>query len=660
MRKKLEALWQKRRKFLWNLGLLCFLSAVMFSLPALGKEDPKELGTLANTEIRQAEKLMFAGKAEEARDMLLQGLATLEKLKEVAPGDGKIKGLENKARQIQKQLEKKLGAPLQTPPAADVSPSSPPSSPPAAETAQEASSGVSSEAELSPDALEKKISQELRKAERSFMEGKREEALSQLLETWDAVVLLRQKAPESSQLDSLEGKAKKLASDLGKRTSRKIDLEAGTVTPLEGTPEAAPATPSSEGASASQKLSYHLREKLKEAVKLERGAASALKWVDTYKEEGQSSALWLPKIEAAEKQLESLEQLLGECAADAAGEGAPDHPDILALQESQEKLLLRCGELRQEQQEALAREEGAAREAMERGHKVIAFYEALEERHKDLLRGNPLDYGNLENPPYQEALQRLEDFRSQEIPAIRDALGILNPLYGTTPSEIEENMRRAGYSGSQAPWYSYSLLEQAPEKAEETRIATAKDLAAKVEHRMEYLSGMHDFARLDTHEIIREYARLAGAFAPEDPEIESLAEGLEERLRKDKQAWLETIRAREWPGSLPGRDAEEKAGMAFFENDPGWGKREDGNRVPRKVAIRGEWSVQAKDVLGNPTMYGIPALVAVEVPQEREEGLLRVYNVTLRTEERGGVRPEPPFAEITVGDSWYIPSEALR
>ena len=46
---------------------------------------------------------------------------------------------------------------------------------------------------------------------------------------------------------------------------------------------------------------------------------------------------------------------------------------------------------------------------------------------------------------------------------------------------------------------------------------------------------------------------------------------------------------------------------------------EDGNRIPRRVAIRGEWNVQAKDILGQPTMYGIPALVAVEVPAEKEK-----------------------------------------
>ena len=302
--------------------------------------------------------------------------------------------------------------------------------------------------------------------------------------------------------------------------------------------------------------------------------------MDTYKADGESASRWLPKIEAAESQLESLKKLLEECTADAAKEGAPDHPDILVLQESQEKLSLRCAQLRQEQKEALAQEEGAAGEALERGQAVIAFYERLGEQYKNLLRGAPLDYGNLENPPYEEALQRLEDFRSREIPAIQEILGMLNPLYGTTPSEIEENMRRAGYSGSQAPWYSYSLLEEAPGKVEETRMATAKDLAAKVEHRMEYLSGMHDFARLDTHHAIREYARLARAFAPENEAIEAMAQGLEERLRKDKQAWVETIGARKWPGSVMGRAVEEKAGMVFFKNDPGWGKREDGNRIP--------------------------------------------------------------------------------
>ncbi|HOO63874.1 MAG TPA: hypothetical protein PK364_08120 [Synergistaceae bacterium] len=630
---------------------LCFLGSCFSSLPALGSDDPKELATLANKEIRQAEKLLFAGKAEEARDMLLQGLETLEKLRGIAPEDSKIKGLEQKAQQVRKKLEKKLGTPL----TASEVPSNPDPTP--VPTVQQDLPPAEKD---SVKNLEKKISQELRKSENLFMEGKKEEALALLMETWEEIGHLRREAPGSSQLGNFEKKAHKLAADIGKRTSQKIDLQTGSITSLEAASSQNPSQSSSEEAWGPKKLSYHLREKLKEASKLERGAESSLKWVDTYKERGESSALWLPKIEEARKQLRSLEELLGECDQDALEEGASDHPEILQIRQNWQTLVSRCDELAAEQKGNLAQEEKVSQEAAERGEAFMALYTALEKQYGDLFAGHALSYPNQGFSPYEKALERLVDFQSRGLPKIQEALDILNPFYGTTAPEIEESMRQADYHGGHTPWRFYALLEEVPGKVRETRIATGKDLAAKAEEQLGYLPDIHDFAREASHETIREYTRLAAAFAPEDPHIQAFAEELETRLQEDAAMLYAEVDKRKWPGSISGKDKEEKAGMAFFENDPGWGKREDRNRIPRKVAIRGEWNVQEKDLLGQPVMYGIPAFVAVEVPEEGKRNLLRVYNVTLRTQKQAGAKPEPPFAEITVGDSWYIRTEAIQ
>lgn len=45
---------------------------------------------------------------------------------------------------------------------------------------------------------------------------------------------------------------------------------------------------------------------------------------------------------------------------------------------------------------------------------------------------------------------------------------------------------------------------------------------------------------------------------------------------------------------------------------------------------------------------------------EKKDNLARVYNLTLRNAESANAKPEPPFTEITVGDSWYIRPSAVK
>ena len=100
--------------------------------------------------------------------------------------------------------------------------------------------------------------------------------------------------------------------------------------------------------------------------------------------------------------------------------------------------------------------------------------------------------------------------------------------------------------------------------------------------------------------------------------------------------------------------------MKFFKESPDWERRPTEPRRILGVAIKGEWTVQERNLLGQPVMYGVPAWVAVQVDGEKKDNLARVYNVTLRTAESANAKPEPPFVEITVGDSWYIRPNAIR
>ena len=144
------------------------------------------------------------------------------------------------------------------------------------------------------------------------------------------------------------------------------------------------------------------------------------------------------------------------------------------------------------------------------------------------------------------------------------------------------------------------------------------------------------------------------------PKVKELSESVERRLAEDMKALGVKIDAVKWPGSVSGKKKEEEAGLKYFKESPDWEKRPTEPRRVLAFAIRGEWTVQKTNVLGQPVQYGIPALLVVQVDGEKKDNLARVYNLTLRNAESTNAKPVPPFTEITVGDSWYIRPVAVK
>jgi hypothetical protein len=124
------------------------------------------------------------------------------------------------------------------------------------------------------------------------------------------------------------------------------------------------------------------------------------------------------------------------------------------------------------------------------------------------------------------------------------------------------------------------------------------------------------------------------------------------------------IDKRTWPGHASNAPKDAKAlaqaALDWFKNSPDWGKRPQDARKPLAVAVKGPWSVQATNILGEPIMYGLPVLLAVEVESDKALNVARVYDLTMRTVEQRGVKMEPPFDSITVGNSYYIRPSAVK
>ena len=157
---------------------------------------------------------------------------------------------------------------------------------------------------------------------------------------------------------------------------------------------------------------------------------------------------------------------------------------------------------------------------------------------------------------------------------------------------------------------------------------------------------------------------MASRYDAENPKVVEAQSTIDQRVAEGMKAFHTRIDKRTWPGHADNapKDAKKlaKAALDWFKASPDWGKRDKDPRKPLAVTVTGPWSIQKKNLLGEPIMYGLPILLAVRVESDKELDVARVYVLTMRTAEMRGVKMEPPFDHVTVGDSYFIRPSAVK
>ncbi len=167
------------------------------------------------------------------------------------------------------------------------------------------------------------------------------------------------------------------------------------------------------------------------------------------------------------------------------------------------------------------------------------------------------------------------------------------------------------------------------------------------------LSSRHDFYRLERHAEIKKLEDFCVKNVPGYSADASIAG----KLAEDSKLFEAKIDQKTWP-ACKGNDADRSGALDYLKNS--WGKDEKHKYSVLGTVITGEWSIQKKDLLGQPIMYGLPVLLAVQKPEDQAHGLARVFILTLRTAEGAGVKMAPPFTSDTVGDSYYIRASQIK
>ena len=240
--------------------------------------------------------------------------------------------------------------------------------------------------------------------------------------------------------------------------------------------------------------------------------------------------------------------------------------------------------------------------------------------------------------------------------------------FSTKYGDTEQAIRQSTGDGQSAS--SYAAIKTGLADVEKTRGAMTESLLQKYEDGFKNLGSIHDFFKVKVVTDLKQYIDMAIKFSPDNTAVKKAQAEYKTRVDQSLKDFYAAVDKRKWPGnsSSAPSDAKKLSNIAldWFKNDIGWGKRNNNPdaedkeaRRPLAVGVKGPWSVQKTDLLGQPIMYGLPVLVAVQVDSEKDLNLVRVYDVTMRTAEKGGVKQEPPFVTLTVGNSYYIRPGAL-
>lgn len=465
----------------------------------------------------------------------------------------------------------------------------------------------------------------LRQAQNAMFSGKIEEASKKLEDAGEAIAALKEENPDSPQLKTLENKVSKLKSDIERRTS----TPAATST--------AAATPSSSQAPALPRNTREAHRLIEREIQaLETTHKTRLERVlSGDSTEGDASFV----TQSVQRRIKEAGELLASLEDAAGKDNASDHPTVVATRKRVQAVTKATQELIDKVMAAGATLEPEASD-------LTAMQELLEHFRTDWH--NPIVNLSYESDldKVTEAWQKLEHFNKAVRPSIQAQIDAFASKYGSDRDTIEEAL------GESAPGIAWSDIQREMKRLDSLPSEIHVRVMDQLQNMLSGLDGNHDFFRLQRHiELLATYeiARATAADPSAVPDVPAI-------VAADTKAYMDKINQVEWPECLGNPDTRKGAKAYLIEN---WEKDSKHNYTLLGFAITGDWSVQSR-TLGAPTSYGIPVKVALQEPQDKEAGLARVFDLTLRTEVSDKPEKTPPFVSDTVGNSWYILASKVK
>lgn len=483
--------------------------------------------------------------------------------------------------------------------------------------------------------LEKQLNTELRGAQGALFNGKLDVADAGVKKCAELLESLKKLDPQHKQLKSFEQKLSKLQSDLAKKIT-KGPADGGKMPGKVSAPATAAA---GKNKSLPRKTSQAMRELSKTLDSLEKFEKDRLQRI----QEDYSSYSIESTFSSVQEKIDSLPGLLDTVSGVAAEEGASEHPDFLAAKARVATVSDWAGKELAKTRESVERQKSGEAAAGADAGSLKQVWESFDNKYFTPI--NNLSYDN-DVAKIGEAFALYSEYGSKKA-ELAKALADFEAKYGTDRDAIEKA------TGGMEAVYPWQNIKKAMTDIETVPARMGDRVKEMIAQELSSLSSRHDFYRLERHAEINKLEDFCVKNVPGYAADAAVAG----KLAEDKKLFEAKIDQKTWP-ACKGTDTDRAGALEYLKNS--WGKDEKHKYTVLGTVITGEWSVQQKDLLGQPIMYGLPVLLAVQKPEDQAHGLARVFILTLRTAEGAGVKMTPPFTSDTVGDSYYIRASQIK
>lgn len=486
-------------------------------------------------------------------------------------------------------------------------------------------------------ALERQANSELRNAQSLMFSGKLDESLAALDMVETLLSAIREQDASSTQVPSLEQRLQRQRTDLERR--------------LPAAPTPQPETRPGPGVFAADTLAPPRplpRNTRQEMQRLN----SALQSLETTEKgrlertlEGDSHHMQQMEttLKRIREKLDELPGLFAQVMAAATTDGVADHPELAAALNRMESITTWTEETMVAARAFVENAAAIRAEVAKDAEVLAALFDEYRVAHFDPI-------GNLAHAYTTEDIHRAFTLLAEYVAVkgqLEETVTAYEEKYGRSREEIERS------TGGMANVYPWQNFRERMRNMEEVPVLLAAKIKENMESELAGLERRHDFYRLQGHESLRTLAGFQRQYAPDAPAVDNL----EERLAADLDQYHARIKQRTWPASK-GTATDRDGALEYFWAT--WGRDAQRQYTVLDTVITGDWSVQKRDLTGRPTMYGLPVLLAVQTPEDKANGLARVFILTARTAESAQARMEPPFTSDTVGDSYFIREAAIR
>lgn len=492
----------------------------------------------------------------------------------------------------------------------------------------------------SADEIAKQLNTELRNAQSAFFNQKFDLSQSRIDKCAELVESLKKIDSGHKQLKSFEQRLEKLKKDLARKTAKNDKDVVSAKQPQASRPASAAKNASGDKAKRlPRKTAQEIKELNRTMDSLERFEKGRMDRLA----QGENPERVESILGEISGKANGLDEMLAKVKAAAAEEGALEHPEYLDAEE-------RAGMVRAW---ALTEIENTRKKVAEltagqaKADAASLHLKKLweENDNKFFTPINNLSYEN-SMEKIGEAFKLLNEFNQNKGKILRE-IEEFETSYGKTSEEIEKN------TGGMEAVYPWENFKKAFENMDKIPTRLAEKINGMISSEIDSLGSRHDFYRLAKHDEIKKMVD----FCSQNVADFSAGNEINAKIAADVKKFHEKIDGQEWPASK-GSASDQAAALKYF-NDT-WGKDQKHNYQVLGTVVRGDWSVQKKDLLGQPIMYGLPVLLAVQKPEDKAHGLARVFILTVRTAEAAGVKMAPPFTSDTVGDSYFIKAAKIK